>query len=190
MLTILDRTDPPMIRAGGGRYEPLFLVVGYDGTPVARDALVASAEMIHGRSGHLEVVFVIHVPGWMASAPMAASALRLTLTDQARNFEAEVRRLLDDHEPRWHFQDRTGNVAAELTEVARTTARRHHAIGRTSIVVGASSHRLHRTFGSVPGALTRASSFSVTVIASTNAAAKRQRPASKPPGEPCPIRRR
>jgi nucleotide-binding universal stress UspA family protein len=152
--------DIPVIH----RAERLIVVVGFDGSESAYRALDASALLISGRVGTVEVVYVAHMaPG----AEMSASAL----TESLRAFDSVevefadvVRDRLADIESRWRFQRRDGPIAHELTAVADALSRDYGDDAQVVIVVGSAMHSLHHVVGSVPVALVRHAKYPVVVV--------------------------
>jgi nucleotide-binding universal stress UspA family protein len=148
----------------------LFAVVGFDGSNSSRAALDTAADVIRGRSGHLEVVFVAHVPAYVQSSAPALVGLRGTFSGVAAELTAQARTLLDDREPRWHFQRRDGSVTQQLVAAARELRSQHGPDATIVIIVGASTHLAHHLAVSVPVALTRQETeFPVLVVPSTPA---------------------
>jgi nucleotide-binding universal stress UspA family protein len=45
------------------------LVVGFDGSPPAAPALEAAVNLLQGRDGRIEVVYVAHIPSMAALSP-------------------------------------------------------------------------------------------------------------------------
>lgn len=139
-------------------------VVGYDGSASAQAALEAAVELIRGRDGHLEIVFVEHLPG---SVTLSAPAI-LGVRDGFKEIEHElvdlVRSALDDREPRWHFQRREGSVADQLVAAASELRRQHGADANVTIVVGSSTQLLHHVIGSVSTTLTHAAAFPLLMV--------------------------
>jgi len=127
---------------------PVFAVVGFDGSPPARRALDGAARLLHGRVGQLEVVFVASVPGVAAISAEATGAIETSLDGWERELSEEVRTRLEGHEVPWHFQRRDGAVAPELIAAADELRRLHGPDPKIVIVVGGSSQRHHRHFGS------------------------------------------
>jgi len=152
--------DIPVIH----RAERLIVVVGFDGSESAYRALDASALLISGRVGTVEVVYVAHMaPG----AEMSASALTESLKafDSAElEFTDAVRDRLADIESRWRFQRRDGLIAHELTAVADALSRDYGDDAQVVIVVGSAMHSLHHVVGSVPVALVRHAKYPVVVV--------------------------
>jgi nucleotide-binding universal stress UspA family protein len=146
------------------RAERLVVVVGFDGSESAYRALDASALLISGRVGTVEVVFVAHMaPG----AEMSASALTESLKafDSAElEFTDAVRDRLADIEYRWRFQRRDGLIAHELIAVADELRRDYGDDTQVVIVVGSAMHTLHHVVGSVPVALVRHAKYPVVVV--------------------------
>ncbi|MCU1491126.1 MAG: universal stress protein UspA [Acidimicrobiaceae bacterium] len=146
------------------RAERLVVVVGFDGSESAYRALDASALLISGRIGTVEIVFVAHmVPG----AEMSASAL----TESLKGFDSAeveladaVRDRLADIEDRWRFQRRNGPVVHELLAVAEEQSRDYGDGAQVVIVVGSAMGTLHHVVGSVPVALVRHAKYPVVVV--------------------------
>ena len=143
-----------------GSWDPLFLVVGFDGTEPAQRALETAARLLHDRDGALEVVYVAHVP---PGAPVS-SELRDGFDDLAAHLASDVRERLGAHEPRWHFQRRDGTVSRELSGVAEELRRRYGPQARVAVIVGGSAHKGHHLLGSVSTSLERLDRFPVMVI--------------------------
>lgn len=152
--------DIPVIR----RAERLVVVVGFDGSESAYRALDASALLISGRVGTVEVVYVAHMaPG----AEMSASALTESLKafDSVElEFADVVRDRLADIESRWRFQRRDGSIGHELTAVADELSRDYGDDAQVVIVVGSPMHSLHHVVGSVPVALVRRAKYPIVVV--------------------------
>jgi nucleotide-binding universal stress UspA family protein len=140
------------------------VVVGFDGSQSAYRALDASAVLISGRLGSVEVVFVAHIA---AGAEMSADALAESLKafDGAElAFAAAVRERLGDLEYRWRFQRRDGPIAHELIAVADELSGDYGDDAQVVIVVGSALHTLHHVVGSVPVALVRHAKYPIVVV--------------------------
>jgi nucleotide-binding universal stress UspA family protein len=146
------------------RASRLIVVVGFDGSESAYRALDASALLISGRVGTVEVVYVAHLaPG----AEMSASALaesRKAFDSVELEFADVVRRRLGDVDSRWRFQRRDGSISHELTAVADELSRDYGDDAQVVIVVGSAMHSLHHVVGSVPVALVRRAKYPVVVV--------------------------
>ena len=59
----------------------LRLVVGYDGSPPASRALEAAVNLLQGRTGRIEVVYVAHLPSMAALSPGAVTELETNFDD-------------------------------------------------------------------------------------------------------------
>lgn len=150
----------PVIR----RAERLIVVVGFDGSESAYRALDASALLIAGRVGTVEIVFVAHMSpgaemsaGAVAESRKAFDSAELAFTDAVRDRLAEV-------EFRWRFQRRDGLIAHELIAVADELSRDYGDEAQVVIVVGSAMHSLHHVVGSVPVALVRHAKYPVVVV--------------------------
>ena len=67
----------------------LRLVVGYDGSPPAIRALDAAVNLLQGRAGTIDVVYVAHMPSMAALSPGAVTELETGFDD----VEQELRTL-------------------------------------------------------------------------------------------------
>ena len=136
------------------------LVVGYDGSPPARRALDAAILLLYGRTGRIDVVYVVHTPV-VADAPVAPADVGLAQIEQ--ELRAMAAEQLGDRGVAWGFERCVGNTAHELTAAAT-------GIGDTNpdrfvaIVVGSSSHVGHRMVGSVAVSLARHSPVPLVIV--------------------------
>jgi nucleotide-binding universal stress UspA family protein len=158
--------EPQSAGEGEVRVAPLLAVVGFDGSEASRQALRAATQLITGREGHLEVVYVAHVP---TSASLSADAeleIHNGFDELEQEYDHEVEALVGRGERRWHFQRRDGAIAAELVAAAEELSGTYGHLGTVVIVVGSSVHRYHRVIGSVPVHLARQARFSLLVVPS------------------------
>ena len=151
----MDATAPP---AGN-----LYLVVGYDGSPPAIRALDAAARLLHGRTGSIEVVYVAHLPSIDALSPGAITEMEASFDDIARELHTAASEQLRDREERWRFERRQGLIPDELIAAA-ADIRDAHPGDNVVIVVGSSSHAMHRLVGSVAVSLARRSPVPLVVV--------------------------
>ena len=151
----MNATEPP---AGN-----LYLVVGYDGSPPATRALDAAVRLLSGRSGTIEVVYVAHLPSIDAMSPGAVAEMEADFDDIAQELHTAASEQLRDREERWQFQRREGLIPDELIAVA-TGIRDAHPGDTVVIVVGSSSHAMHRVVGSVAVSLARRSAVPLVVV--------------------------
>ena len=151
----MNATEPP---AGN-----LYLVVGYDGSPPATRALDGAVRLLSGRSGTIEVVYVAHLPSIDALSPGAVAEMEADFDDIAQELHTAASEQLRDCEERWQFQRREGLVPDELLAVA-TGIRDAHPGDTVVIVVGSSSHAMHRVVGSVAVSLARRSAVPLVVV--------------------------
>jgi len=151
----MNATEPP---AGN-----LYLIVGYDGSPPATRALDAAVRLLSGRSGTIEVVYVAHLPSIDALSPGAVAEMEADFDDIAQELHTAASEQLRDREERWQFQRREGLVPDELLAVA-TGIRDAHPGDTVVIVVGSSSHAMHRVVGSVAVSLARRSAVPLVVV--------------------------
>jgi nucleotide-binding universal stress UspA family protein len=83
--------------------------------------------------------------------------------DIAQELHTAASEQLRDREERWQFQRREGLVPDELLAVA-TGIRDAHPGDTVVIVVGSSSHAMHRVVGSVAVSLARRSAVPLVVV--------------------------
>jgi len=151
----MNATAPP---AGN-----LYLVVGYDGSPPAVRALDGAAGLLHGRTGSIEVLYVAHLPSMDMLSAAAVAEMEVNFDDIARELHDQASEQLRDREERWGFERRQGLIAEELIAAA-TGIRDAHPGDTVVIVVGSSSHAMHRMVGSVAVSLARRSPVPLVVV--------------------------
>ena len=141
----------------------LRLVVGYDGSPPADRALHAAVNLLQGRTGRIEVVYVAHMPSMAALSPGAVAEMETGFDDVQRELQTKVAEQLRDREQSWDFQRRQGPIAEELIEAARELGATHPE-ATVVIVVGSSSLVAHRVVGSAAVSLARHSPVPLVVV--------------------------
>jgi nucleotide-binding universal stress UspA family protein len=142
----------------------LVVVAGYDGSAPAGHALDHAADLLRGRDGSIEVVFVSHMPASAALWGSAFAEITRELDTQAETLAEEVRvRLVGEDHP-WHFQHRPGAVVTELLAVAAEVNHQYGDSADVIIAVGGPSHRYHHLVGSVGVSLAHADRFPVVVV--------------------------
>jgi nucleotide-binding universal stress UspA family protein len=124
----------------------LYLVVGYDGSPPAGRALDAAVSLLHGRAGHIEVLYVAHLPAADSLSADAIGELEIDFDDIAQELRTAAAEQLSGREDRWEFARRNGQIAEEL------------------IAFGSSSQAMHRIVGSAAVALARHSPVPIVVV--------------------------
>jgi nucleotide-binding universal stress UspA family protein len=135
----------------------LRLVVGFDGSPPAIRALDAAVNLLQGRTGGIDVVYVAHLPSMAALSPGAVSELEIDFDDIEQELRTMVGERLRDREERW------GLIAEELLAAA-SDAGTAHPDATVVIVVGSSSLLAHRVVGSVAVSLARHSPVPLVVV--------------------------
>ena len=141
----------------------LYLVVGYDGSPPASRALDAAVSLLQGRAGRIEVVYVAHLASIDMLSADAVAELELNFDDIVRELREAASEQLRGHEERWGFERRQGLITEELIAAA-TGIRDAHPDDPVVIVVGSSSHAMHRMVGSVAVSLARRSPVPLVVV--------------------------
>jgi nucleotide-binding universal stress UspA family protein len=141
----------------------LRLVIGYDGSPPASRALEAAVNLLQGRAGRIDVVYVAHMPSMAALSPGAVSELETGFDDIEQELRTMTAEQLRGRERDWGFERRQGLIAEELIAVAKDLgAADPHAT--VVIVVGSSSLVTHRVVGSVAVSLARHSPVPLVVV--------------------------
>jgi nucleotide-binding universal stress UspA family protein len=141
----------------------LHLVVGYDGSPPASRALDAAVNLLQGRSGRIEVVYVAHMPSMAALSPGAVTELETDFDDVEQELRTMAADQLSGREERWVFRRRQGLIAEELIAAGRDLGAAHPQ-ATIVIVVGSSSLVAHRIVGSVAVSLARHSPVPLIVV--------------------------
>jgi nucleotide-binding universal stress UspA family protein len=141
----------------------LRLVVGYDGSPPASRALDAAVNLLQGRNGRIELVYVAHLPSMAALSPGAVAELEIDFDDVERELRTMAAEQLRGREQSWDFERRQGLIAEELIAAAKDLhAANPHAT--VVIVVGSSSSVAHRVVGSAAVSLARHSPVPLIVV--------------------------
>ena len=151
----MDATAPP-----GGT---LFLVVGYDGSPPATRALDAAIALLRGRTGSIEVVYVAHLPSIDMLSAGAVAEMDASFDEIAQELQTTASEQLRGREEHWRYERRQGLIPDELIAAAEAL-RDAHPGDNVVIVVGSSSHAMHRVVGSVAVSLARRSPVPVVVV--------------------------
>jgi nucleotide-binding universal stress UspA family protein len=151
----MNATAPPA--------ENLYLVVGYDGSPPAVRALDAAVRLLSGRPGRVEVLYVAHLPSMDMLSADAVAEMEVNFDDIARELHDQASEQLRDREERWGFERRQGLITDQLIAAA-TDIRGAHPGDPVVIVVGSSSHAMHRMVGSVAVSLARRSPVPLVVV--------------------------
>jgi len=141
----------------------LRLVVGYDGSPPASRALDGAVNLLQGRTGKIDVVYVAHLPSMAALSPGAISELESDFDVVEQELRTLAADRLRGREQRFDFHRRQGQIAEELIAAA-TELREAHPDVTVVIVVGSSSLAAHRVVGSVAVSLARHSPVPLVVV--------------------------
>jgi nucleotide-binding universal stress UspA family protein len=141
----------------------LRLVVGFDGSPPSSRALDAAANLLQGRPGRIEVVYVAHMPSMAALSPAAVAELETDFNDVEQELRTMAGARVSDRVEHWGFERRQGLIAEELLAAARDIGAAHPD-ATVVIVVGSSSLVAHRVVGSVAVGLARHSPVPLIVV--------------------------
>jgi nucleotide-binding universal stress UspA family protein len=141
----------------------LRLVVGYDGSPPASRALDAAINLLQGRAGRIEVVYVAHMPSMAALSSSAVAELETSFDDIEQELRSMAGEQLKGRDERWGFERRQGMIAEELLAAAKDIGAAHPG-ATVVVVVGSSSLVAHRVVGSVTVSLARHSPVPLVVV--------------------------
>ncbi len=141
----------------------LRLVVGYDGSPPASRALDAAVNLLRGRTGRIDVVYVAHMLSMASLSADAVTELEEDFDDVEQELRTLVGERLRGHEVSWGFERRQGLIAEDLIAAANDL-RAAHPDATVVIVVGSSSQVMHRVVGSVAVSLARHSPVPLIVV--------------------------
>jgi len=133
------------------------VVVGYDGSGSARNALAYAAGMARRMARPLLIVYVTS-PG-VYCEPLTGQIVGLARDADSleRWLLTELDQVTDPHELEVHVRTRRGSAARELAAVATE-------FSADALVIGATQHFWHMLGGSVPGWLAKHASCPVIVV--------------------------
>jgi nucleotide-binding universal stress UspA family protein len=146
-----------------GPARDLRFVVGYDGSPPANRALQAAVNLLQGRTGRIELVYVAHLPSMAALSPDAVGELETGFDDIEQELRAMAGERLGGLAESWGFHRRQGQIAEELIGAA-TDLGEEHPDATVVIVVGSSSQVTHRIVGSIAVSLARHAPVPLIVV--------------------------
>jgi nucleotide-binding universal stress UspA family protein len=141
----------------------LRVVVGFDGSPPSSRALDAAVNLLQGRTGRIEVVYVAHLPSIAALSPTAVGEIETDFDDVEQELRTMAGAQLGGREERWGFSRRQGSIAEELLGAAKDIGAAHPD-ATVVIAVGSSSLVAHRVVGSVAVGLARHSPVPLIVV--------------------------
>jgi nucleotide-binding universal stress UspA family protein len=141
----------------------LQIVVGYDGSPPASRALDSAAALMGGRSGRITAVYVAHLTSTAMLSADAVAEMESDFDEIEQDLRAAVAERLGALGQDWGFERRQGLIADQLIAAARDI-RAAHPGDVVVIVVGSSSHAVHRVVGSVAVNLARHSPVPLVVV--------------------------
>jgi nucleotide-binding universal stress UspA family protein len=141
----------------------LHIVVGYDGSPPASRALDSAAALMGGRGGRITAVYVAHLTSTAMLSADAVAEMETDFDEIEQDLRAAVADRLSGLGQDWGFERRQGLIADGLIAVARDI-RDTHPGDVVVIVVGSSSHAVHRVVGSVAVNLARHSPVPLVVV--------------------------
>ena len=141
----------------------LHLIVGYDGSPPAARALDAAVRLLSGRTGQIVVLYVGHLSAADSMSPDALAEMEQSFSEIAADLRNQAAEQLRGREDRWQFEWRQGDIAQELLAAA-TRLGEADPDDTVALVVGSSSHAMHRVIGSVAVSLSRHSPVPLVIV--------------------------
>jgi nucleotide-binding universal stress UspA family protein len=108
-------------------------------------------------------VYVAHLPSIDMLSPGAVAEMEENFGDIAVELDTAASEQLRDREERWRFERRQGLIPDELIAAAAAIGDAHPG-DNVAIVVGSSSHAMHRVVGSVAVTLARRSPVPLLVV--------------------------
>jgi len=141
----------------------LRLVVGYDGSAPAVRALDAAVNLLRGREGGIEVVYVAHLTATEMMSADAIAEMENIFDDMERDLRAQADEQLRGREERWTFARRQGLIAEQLVAAAAAIVKENPG-DTVVIVVGSSSQASHRMVGSVAVSLARHAQVPLVIV--------------------------
>ena len=141
----------------------LHLVVGYDGSPPASRALDAAVRLLQDRTGRIDVVYVAHLSGLAALSADAIAEVEKDFDEIGQDLCAQAAGQVCASGAAWEFERRQGIIADQLIAGA-TAIGEAHPDENVAIIVGSSSHAMHRVVGSVAVGLARHSPVPLIIV--------------------------
>ncbi len=137
-------------------------VVGFDGSEPSQRALATAAQLVSGRQGSIEVVYVAHVGTAESMTALAAVEIEETFEQIAGELEGDVARTLGQAQE-WTFHRADGDIARSLIAEAEAQAKQD-GTSQVVIVIGIPQHRYHQVLGSVATALVHHSDVPLLMV--------------------------
>jgi nucleotide-binding universal stress UspA family protein len=141
----------------------LHLVVGYDGSPPASRALDAAVRLLQNRTGRIDVVYVAHLSSLAALSADTIAEVEKDFDEIGQNLRAQAGGQVCASGAAWEFERRQGIIADQLIAGA-TAIGEVHPDENVAIIVGSSSHAMHRVVGSVAVGLARHSPVPLIIV--------------------------
>src|SRR5260370_10073210 len=159
-----DWSYPPSMSTPMPPATDIRLVVGFEGLPPSTRALEGGVNLLEGRRGRIELVYVAHMSSMAALSPGAVAELEVDFNEVEQELRAMAGTRLAGREDRWGFQRRQGLIAEGLLAAAQDiwAANPGPTVG---VVAGRSSLAAHRVVGSVAVRLARHSPMPLIVSA-------------------------
>jgi nucleotide-binding universal stress UspA family protein len=109
------------------------------------------------------VVYIAHLTSLDMLSPGATAEMEASFDEVEQDLRAQAGEQLSGREERWRFERRQGLITDQLIAVAEQL-REIHPSDSVVIVVGSSSHAMHRMVGSVAVGLARHSPVPLVIV--------------------------
>ena len=141
----------------------LYLVIGYDGSAPAVRALDTAINLMRGREGSIEVLYVPQLTTAEMMSAAAVAETEATFDEIAQDLRAQAAEQLRGRDDRWVFARGRGTITDALIGSAEKI-RDDRPGDNVAIVVGGSSQAMHRLVGSVSVSLARRAQVPVLIV--------------------------
>ena len=141
----------------------LYLVIGYDGSAPAVRALDTAINLMRGREGSIEVLYVPQLTTAEMMSAAAVAETEATFDEIAQDLRAQAAGQLRGRDDRWVFARGRGTITDALIGSAEKI-RDDRPGDNVAIVVGSSSQAMHRLVGSVAVSLARRAQVPVLIV--------------------------
>jgi nucleotide-binding universal stress UspA family protein len=141
----------------------LYLVIGYDGSAPAVRALDTAINLMRGREGSIEVLYVPQLTTAEMMSAAAVAETEATFDEIAQDLRAQAAEQLRGRDDRWVFARGRGTITNVLIGSAEKI-RDDRPGNNVAIVVGSSSQAVHRLVGSVAISLARRAPLPVLIV--------------------------
>src|SRR5689334_4846698 len=126
-------------------------------------ALDAAVRLLQDRTGRIDVVYVTHLSSLAALSADAIAEVEIEFDEIGQDLRAQAAGQVCASGAAWEFERRQGIIADQLIAGA-TAIGEAHPDENVAIIVGSSSHAMHRVVGSVAVGLVRHSPVPLNIM--------------------------